>query len=122
MIDDSIAQIREERILEEVQIPEPERVDISKHFVQDESGLEAVARESVKEKLEEAVTQYTTRLEELRESIYENPARTEELMQEARYQMSKISEIGSHYSLSKEAARAFNTAQHIYEDIKRYRV
>lgn len=124
LIEDSIAEIRGERIKEEIEVPEPREVDISRRFLpEEEATLERVAAEAeIREEIQETVNQYATRLEELKEGIYENPERAYEFVREAREQMERLSEIGQHYTLSGAAARAFSTAANIYEDIKRYRV
>lgn len=122
LIEDSIAEIREERIREEIEVPRAGEADISHHFIPKDQSLESVAqREKPAEVLEEAVSQYASRLEEIREGFYENPERAYELMQEAREQMVRLNEIGEHYSLTKSAARAFSMAVNIYEDLKKYR-
>lgn len=123
MIEDSIAEIRKERIIEEVEFPRPEEVDITRHFRAEEkrSALEDVAQREMPEAVEERLGQYATRLEEIKEEMYANPNRAYEFVQEAREQMERLSEISEHYSLRGAAARAFNLATSAYEDIKKYR-
>jgi len=120
LIEDSIAEIKEERIREEVEIP---IADITAHLQPEEeqNSLESVAAREVPEALEEAMDQYASRLEEIKDDIYHNPDKAYELGQEAREQMGKLSEISNNYSLSGNAAEAMNMAANVYKDIKGYK-